>query len=149
VFILIICLLGHLDLDPTTEQPYEVLEFFAGSARIARLAKFIGLSSTALDKSYCDGDNIDLTNCMDINTDAGTYPAAFAGKLLKLRLEFISRRPVLPKEADAQGPAIQLIACLPEAEDECLDAELYTVYKYARSSQFLQIPEELKQFLHL
>ena len=71
VFILIIILLGHLELDATTEKPYEVLEFFAGSARIARLAKHLGLSSTALDKSYCDGDNIESGNCMDINTDAG------------------------------------------------------------------------------
>ena len=50
---------------------YHVLDFFAGKARIARIAKSCGLAAAALDKDYCDGDNRKKTNSMDVNTNAG------------------------------------------------------------------------------
>ena len=46
---------------------YQVLEFFAGRARIARLARSIGLRSGALDASY----DRNLHSAMNINTASG------------------------------------------------------------------------------
>ena len=47
------------------------MELFAGAARVSRLGKALGLHAGALDKALCKGNNRDVTNCMDINTDAG------------------------------------------------------------------------------
>ena len=44
-------------------EHFEVVEMFAGSARVSRLAKGLGKHAVALDKSI-DGS-------MDLNTDAG------------------------------------------------------------------------------
>ena len=49
----------------------EVVEMFAGAARVSRLAQALGLATVALDKVFCDGDNKSKTNCMDLNTSAG------------------------------------------------------------------------------
>ena len=68
---MVIFLLGHLDIGETASKPFEIIELFAGTAKIARMGKALGLSATALDKTYCSGDNKQTTNCMDINTDAG------------------------------------------------------------------------------
>ena len=63
----IIVLLGFLAIpglhghDPMEE--YQVIEFFAGAARTARLAKALKLPSAALDR--------DFDPAMDLNTPAG------------------------------------------------------------------------------
>ena len=63
-FVEIIILLGFLSMPALRrEKQYQVLEFFGGAARTARLAKGLKLKSGSLDKSY--------HNSMDINTDAG------------------------------------------------------------------------------
>ena len=72
-FIHLIVLLAHLDFGPSATEPseYHILELFAGTSRIARLGKAVGLKTVALDKSFDDADNKTKTNSMDINTDAG------------------------------------------------------------------------------
>ena len=55
-------LLASMDVARPCEH-FEVVEMFAGSARVSRLAKGLGKHAVALDKSI-DGS-------MDLNTDAG------------------------------------------------------------------------------
>ena len=56
--------------DPADEL--DVLELFGGQARIARLAKGLGLKAASLDKGYDkEGDNQNASNAMDINTSGG------------------------------------------------------------------------------
>ena len=51
---------------------YEVLEFYAGKARLAKLAKALGKNSAAMDFVYdTKGDNSTKNNSMDMNTSAG------------------------------------------------------------------------------
>ena len=67
-FIEILVLLLHLQMfiDSAPPAEYEVVEMFAGQARVAKLAKsLLGISACALDKSYCDN------HAMDINSSAG------------------------------------------------------------------------------
>ena len=68
VFVEILVLLMHMqmfsDLAPAAE--YEVIEMFAGQARVAKLAKsFLDLPAVALDKDFMAGHG------MDINSSAG------------------------------------------------------------------------------
>ena len=54
-------------------QPYDVLEFYAGVGRIARVSKFIGLKSAAVDIEYgkASASKRGSRPPMDINSDAG------------------------------------------------------------------------------
>ena len=69
-FILILICLAKLSIVEEKDD-YRILDFFSGRARVARIARQVGLSSVAVDKDYCDGDNRSRTNSMDLNTDAG------------------------------------------------------------------------------
>ena len=73
-------LLGHLS--SIQRKPFEkeaqIVEIFAGAARISRLAKAMGLHAIALDKDYCSGNNKTKSNCMDVNTSAGFLFLGFA-----------------------------------------------------------------------
>ena len=67
-FIEVLLLLMHMQIfrDTTPVSEFQVVEFFAGSARIATLAKkILNLPVCALDKEYVDG------HAMDINSNAG------------------------------------------------------------------------------
>ena len=68
--ILILICLAKLSIVEEKDH-YRVLDFFSGRARVARIARKVGLASVAVDKDYCDGDNYAKTNSMDLNTDAG------------------------------------------------------------------------------
>ena len=73
-FIEILILLGHLSMvqaHASSAAEFQVVELFAGAARVSRLARALGLPCTALDKALCTGDNRAGTNSMDINTNAG------------------------------------------------------------------------------
>ena len=62
----IIVLLAFLNIPGLHEDQaadYQVIEFFAGAARIARMGRALNLSTTALDR--------DVHSSMDINTAAG------------------------------------------------------------------------------
>ena len=51
---------------------YLVLEFYAGAARLAKQARALGGSATAMDRLYdVEGDNKTKNNCMDFNTSGG------------------------------------------------------------------------------
>ena len=50
---------------------YEVLEYYAGAARLAKLSTGCGGKAAAMDILYDDGDNKSKNNAMDINTSAG------------------------------------------------------------------------------
>ena len=87
-----------------------------------------------------------------------------------MRKDFVKRRPVLPQEwfhiliktvsiwlpevsrsslKDCSGPEIsltELLRSLPEG-DPWNDAELYSVFAYARGSKLLSMPREIKDAL--
>ena len=70
-FILLILLIGNLTIvdfeNPAAE--YEVLEYYAGTARLARLGKAMGLNVAAMDSLYdVAGDNRKKNNSHDLNT---------------------------------------------------------------------------------
>lgn len=51
---------------------YDILEFYAGQARLARLGKGLGLNVAAMDFLMdTEGDNKRKNNAMDMNTSAG------------------------------------------------------------------------------
>ena len=55
-----------------TRDEFQVLEFYAGQRRLARLATQLGQSCAAMDRDYdMVGDNKRSNNCMDLNTNAG------------------------------------------------------------------------------
>ncbi|CAE7231749.1 unnamed protein product [Symbiodinium sp. CCMP2592] len=145
-FIQIMVLLASMDVARPCEH-FEVVEMFAGSARVSRLAKGLGKHAVALDKSI-DGS-------MDLNTDAGflfmllvllmvaleivpvieSYPPRFAGKLLRMQKDLLDRRPILPEEVTHHRKTDTLIDLLKRLpEDECNDAELYSALKEEISS---------------
>lgn len=56
----------------TGHHELEVLEFYAGAARLSKLCKSLGGSTAAMDKDFDkDGDNRKKNNAMDFNTSAG------------------------------------------------------------------------------
>ena len=73
-FILLILLVGNLTI-VDMENPashYEVLEYYAGTARLARLGKAMGINVAAMDSLYdVAGDNRKKNNSHDLNTSAG------------------------------------------------------------------------------
>ena len=73
VFVEIVILLMHMSqfemLGAGAE--YLVVEFFAGSARVARLARAAGIPTCALDKNFDDADNRTRANAMEMNCAAG------------------------------------------------------------------------------
>ena len=64
-----------IDLEP--QQPYEVLEFFSGHAKIARYAQINGYKSAAIDILYDEARpaarryRIDKRSPFDLNSEAG------------------------------------------------------------------------------
>ena len=64
-------MLGHLNVSQDVGDRYDILEAFAGTARIARLARALGLEACALDLNYDSANNKSKANAMDMNTDAG------------------------------------------------------------------------------
>lgn len=74
VFIVTILLLGHLefvDMDGPGPQ-YEILELYAGQARLAKMANALGVSSAAMDFLFdAEGDNKTKNNCQDMCTSGG------------------------------------------------------------------------------
>lgn len=71
VFLVIILLVAHLDIVDTELNSYEVLEFYAGAARLAKISAALGVKSAAMDILYDEGDNKKKNNAMDMNTSAG------------------------------------------------------------------------------
>ena len=70
-----ILLIGYLNYVDLSLDDYQVLEFYAGKRRVAKLASALGFSSAAMDKLYdTTGDNVVTNNCMDINTSGGFLP---------------------------------------------------------------------------
>ena len=59
----------------TGDHEFELLEFYAGAARIAKLYKGLGGSAAAMDKDFDkEGNNRTRNNSMDFNTSAGFTP---------------------------------------------------------------------------
>lgn len=73
VFIITVLMIGHLSCVELMGDPgYQVLEFYAGQRRAARLASGLGQTCAAMDIMYDPlGDNKKVNNCMDMNTSAG------------------------------------------------------------------------------
>lgn len=73
VFIITVLMIGHLSCVELMGDPgYQVLEFYAGQRRAARLASGLGQNCAAMDIMYDpQGDNKKVNNCMDMNTSAG------------------------------------------------------------------------------
>lgn len=74
---LIVLMIGFMKpVDLTTgDHEFEVLEFYAGAARLAKLCKSLGGSAAAMDKDYDkEGNNRTKNNAMDFNTSAGFTP---------------------------------------------------------------------------
>lgn len=71
-FILLILAASWLDL-PAPEREVQVLELFAGQARLTRLAKSVGLGVAAHDISFdkAADEKKGKKSAMDINTSAG------------------------------------------------------------------------------
>ena len=65
--------LNVVDIEGSPKD-YEILEFFAGERRLAKLGAGLGKSNASMDKMYDDGDNISKTNAMDLNTSVGFLP---------------------------------------------------------------------------
>ena len=72
VIVLLVLLTWWHDF-PAQAKPFQVLEFFAGVARVASLAKFMGYCSAAVDINYGKehGTNRGSRPPMDINSNAG------------------------------------------------------------------------------
>ena len=62
---------------PKDEDPYQVLEFYAGVGRIAALSKFVSFKSGAVDIEYGKGRRKKSRPPMDMNSNAGLL---FLGK---------------------------------------------------------------------
>jgi len=61
-----------------TKNDYTVVEFYAGAARLAKLATALGESCAAMDILYdLEGLNKRKHNAMDMNTNAGFVSLAF------------------------------------------------------------------------
>lgn len=70
-FALILVLASMLQIEQPTAPDIEVLELFAGTARLCRLAKAVGLPTAAHDVSYDLLGNQGGKSAMDINESAG------------------------------------------------------------------------------
>ncbi|CAE7244593.1 unnamed protein product, partial [Symbiodinium sp. KB8] len=146
----IMVLLASMDVARPCEH-FDVVEMFAGSSRVSRLAKGLGKHAVALDKS--------IDESMDLNTDAGflfmllvllmvaleivpvienpasCYPPRFASKLLRMQKDFADRRPILPEEVTHHRKHDTLIDFLKRLpDDDWNDAELYSALKEEISS---------------
>ncbi len=56
----------------TGAHEYEIIEFYAGASRLARLSKAMGSSTAVMDRDFdTQGDNKKMNNAMDFNTSAG------------------------------------------------------------------------------
>ena len=72
VFIMIIFLLGHVTNLNIEKGEYEVLEFYSGAARLAKLSSALGGKAAAMDCLYDgEGDNKTKNNAMDMCTNGG------------------------------------------------------------------------------
>lgn len=72
VVIFLVLLTWWLDVPKSQEDPFKVIEFFAGAARIASIAKSCGFRSAAVDIEY--GKSSTRTGSrppMDLNSCAG------------------------------------------------------------------------------
>ena len=76
-FIVILVLVAHL-VNVDFNMNLRVAEFFAGAARVAKIATLKGLKARALDISYSK----DKPRMMDINSAAGYLLNQFASKRL-------------------------------------------------------------------
>ena len=69
---MLVLLTSWLDMPVQNKAPFQVLEYYAGVARIATLAKFLGLRSAAVDIEYGKHNKPKSERPpMDINSDAG------------------------------------------------------------------------------
>lgn len=69
----IIFLIGHLTM-VNLDGNFEILEFYAGAARLAKISANLGGKAAAMDYLFDDGDNKTRNNAMDMNTSAGFLP---------------------------------------------------------------------------
>ena len=69
---MLVLLTSWLAMPVQNKAPFQVLEYYAGVARIATLAKFLGLRSAAVDIEYGKHNKPKSERPpMDINSDAG------------------------------------------------------------------------------
>ena len=72
VFVMIIFLLGHVTTLNIEKNEYQVLEFYSGAARLAKLSSALGGKAAAMDCLYDgEGDNKTKNNAMDMCTSGG------------------------------------------------------------------------------
>lgn len=71
MIVLMVGFLKPVSFNQDTDQ-HQVLEFYAGAARVSKLASNLGVRVAAMDKNYDTiGDNKKHNNAMDFNTSAG------------------------------------------------------------------------------
>lgn len=63
-------MIGHLNV-VSLDGNFEIVEFYAGAARLAKICANLGGKAAAMDFLYDDGDNKSRNNAMDMNTSAG------------------------------------------------------------------------------
>ena len=76
VFVILVMAVFYLDIPPPP-QPLEVIEVFAGRARLTRLAKSMGIPSEAHDIDFDLEGAKYSKSAMDINSSAGLLLPAF------------------------------------------------------------------------
>ena len=70
-FIFLVLLIGYCRLAEHKDH-FQVIDMFAGQARLAKLGHGLGLNVAAMDRMYDKiGDNKKTSNCMDLGTDGG------------------------------------------------------------------------------
>lgn len=73
VVIFLVLLVWWLDIPKNYDAPYQVIEYFAGVGRIAKLAQHVGYKAARVDIEYSKavGQRLRKRSPMDLNSDAG------------------------------------------------------------------------------
>jgi len=73
VLITLVALVGFLEFEQPAMPPYEVLDFFAGVARVSKLSRGLGQSTASFDIGFHQDPNV-----FDINSPAGMVLSVYA-----------------------------------------------------------------------
>ena len=93
-FVLVLLTTWTISLDLQPEQPWDLVEFFGGRCKIARLAVALGLRATAVDILYDQArpkarrNRPGKRSPFDLNSDAGFAPLGLSNPRSKTRHRF-------------------------------------------------------------
>lgn len=111
VFLIIILLAGHLSNVDIDCNRFEVVEYYAGAARLAKISRGLNGESAAMDILYDrEGDNKTKNNLVDINTSAGFLPLT-----CRMMFSFFFMFRLLPASKSRMGHLMAICQhCLPQ-----------------------------------